>query len=353
MNILIIGNGFDLAHGLPTTYNDFLKFIKFAQKNADFINDYEAYIELKKEYNKMLRYEKNRYENLKSLMEKAKQNNIWISYFTQLMENEKEKMGKNWIDIEKELQYLIKAKPVTNTVRDTIYKTKKNIMLNILDTQISGKKKVKITFLEKELSKFINILENYILLIVNNIDVEKVFNRKVKLKIDKVLSFNYSNTYERIYENDNVDYIHGKAGKNNIVLGIDEYLEGDEKNKNLEYIFFKKYYQRIYKKTSYEYTKWIDEIKRIIEIENSKAIPVSHQRHNLYIIGHSLDVTDIDVLKKFIMQEHITTHVYYYNEDDHRSKISNLIQVIEQDNVIKKVYGNNPSLVFKNLNEIK
>ena len=26
MNILIIGNGFDLAHGLPTTYKDFLKF---------------------------------------------------------------------------------------------------------------------------------------------------------------------------------------------------------------------------------------------------------------------------------------------------------------------------------------
>ena len=27
MNILIIGNGFDLAHNLPTTYKDFLKFI--------------------------------------------------------------------------------------------------------------------------------------------------------------------------------------------------------------------------------------------------------------------------------------------------------------------------------------
>ena len=26
MNILILGNGFDLAHGLPTTYKDFLDF---------------------------------------------------------------------------------------------------------------------------------------------------------------------------------------------------------------------------------------------------------------------------------------------------------------------------------------
>ena len=28
MNILIIGNGFDLAHGLPTKYTDFLVFCK-------------------------------------------------------------------------------------------------------------------------------------------------------------------------------------------------------------------------------------------------------------------------------------------------------------------------------------
>ena len=26
MNILVIGNGFDLAHGLPTTYKDFLDY---------------------------------------------------------------------------------------------------------------------------------------------------------------------------------------------------------------------------------------------------------------------------------------------------------------------------------------
>lgn len=28
MNILVIGNGFDLAHGLPTTYTNFLEFIE-------------------------------------------------------------------------------------------------------------------------------------------------------------------------------------------------------------------------------------------------------------------------------------------------------------------------------------
>lgn len=27
MNILVIGNGFDIAHGLPTSYPEFLRFI--------------------------------------------------------------------------------------------------------------------------------------------------------------------------------------------------------------------------------------------------------------------------------------------------------------------------------------
>lgn len=32
MNILVIGNGFDLAHRLPTTYKDFLEFASVFRK---------------------------------------------------------------------------------------------------------------------------------------------------------------------------------------------------------------------------------------------------------------------------------------------------------------------------------
>lgn len=35
MNILVIGNGFDLAHGLPTKYSDFLEFLKVIIKICD------------------------------------------------------------------------------------------------------------------------------------------------------------------------------------------------------------------------------------------------------------------------------------------------------------------------------
>lgn len=38
MNILVMGNGFDLAHGLPTTYKDFLRFTaEFDKYGRDFV----------------------------------------------------------------------------------------------------------------------------------------------------------------------------------------------------------------------------------------------------------------------------------------------------------------------------
>ena len=41
MNILLIGNGFDLAHGLPTKYTDFLEFVKLIKiiKEKNIFND--------------------------------------------------------------------------------------------------------------------------------------------------------------------------------------------------------------------------------------------------------------------------------------------------------------------------
>lgn len=41
MNILVIGNGFDLAHGLPTKYGNFLEFVKVIRqvKNRESLKD--------------------------------------------------------------------------------------------------------------------------------------------------------------------------------------------------------------------------------------------------------------------------------------------------------------------------
>ena len=39
MNILIIGNGFDLAHGLPTRYDNFLDFCEIVRRIYTYSGD--------------------------------------------------------------------------------------------------------------------------------------------------------------------------------------------------------------------------------------------------------------------------------------------------------------------------
>lgn len=61
--------------------------------------------------------------------------------------------------------------------------------------------------------------------------------------------------------------MHGKADlrndiqSTNMVLGIDEYLEGDARDKDLEFIEFKKFFQRIHKETGGLYEGWLEEIQ--------------------------------------------------------------------------------------------
>ena len=43
MNILILGNGFDLAHGLPTRYTDFLEYCRaYNSEDCDTLPEIEA-----------------------------------------------------------------------------------------------------------------------------------------------------------------------------------------------------------------------------------------------------------------------------------------------------------------------
>ena len=81
MNILVIGNGFDIAHGLPTQYPSFLKYIEAFKKVSSFSNgrqqinedimDYYLYFDHLKDYNSTL------FTELKELIK----DNKWIVYF--------------------------------------------------------------------------------------------------------------------------------------------------------------------------------------------------------------------------------------------------------------------------------
>lgn len=93
MNILIIGNGFDLAHGLPTTYKDFLKF-------TDKFEEYR------------LRNENGDDKNVGDLIQELSaliKNNVWIKYFKNLCESRTEQGKDGWIDFGSEISHIIQT----------------------------------------------------------------------------------------------------------------------------------------------------------------------------------------------------------------------------------------------------
>ena len=159
-----------------------------------------------------------------------------------------------------------------------------------------------------------------------------------------------------------------------MVLGIDEYLPMDRKNKEIEFIAFKKFYQRIYKETGCRYKEWVDEIKAEYEeyiqkrndavkrcmigpgdgmyalidsVAAKTVLKTGCNMHHLYIYGHSLDVTDGDILSDLILNDNVYTTIFYLNKDVMGQQIANLVKVIGQDELIKRTGGNTKTIEFR------
>ncbi|MGL5271021.1 MAG: AbiH family protein [Selenomonadaceae bacterium] len=381
MNILVIGNGFDLAHDLPTTYEDFLCFLEVLVYIIDLggasRRRYKGTLEmsdikdeqLKESLSVFFGDERRKHHIFENLfcnicendsedgfcakashcewLHKAPENDVlvknkWIDYLL-LIYKEKKFRGEHWIDVEFEIQKVMKFIDEMETVnvkdgtRHLIYEALdiKEVMDVSKNYQASLEEKRKyVGRLEIDLNRFNQCLEQY-MLFVNKIEIVSVLPDIKRLNVDKVLSFNYTNTYERYYGGNRqteYNYIHGRAGQNNIILGFNEYLKDDEKDKKLLCVRFKKFFQRIYKGTGCSYKSWI----------------VKGEENNVFILGHSLDVTDKDVMSEIIMNEDVQrTTIFYHNKESQAKQIMNLIRIIGQDNLIRKTYDENPQIVFK------
>lgn len=420
MNLLIIGNGFDLAHDLPTQYKDFLKFVNLT--NAILDDDLDTIKNIENSDgndNKEIKKTKDFKEFINSLIDKENFkyieelhklsiDNLWINYFTKYLSDNKLSLNKNWIDFETEISnfvkrleslsktkqiYLIKHydKAINNDVprfeapySDIVYL--ENLVPNITKEEYAYPNResyclVSIDFFEdlkekliEDLKNLIRSLEIYLSLYVNNLEtnlrIPEIF--KMRDKINYVLSFNYTNTFERLYARPDVckvfyDYIHGKANIENtvddcqLVLGIDEYLDEEERNKNIDFIQYKKYFQRIYKKTGLIHVSWLKSFNDCYNITRNEDL----KEINIHIVGHSLDITDKDILKNIIMFDKQENHdnkptipvnvtIYDHNKKSNASHIANLVRVITQEELIKGVYGEdgkNPKIVFKHQHE--
>lgn len=353
MDIIVLGNGFDLAHGLPTKYVDFLNFINIVkyQTEKGYLEDEETAknkinVHIVESIKKCLKPPKD--EILKKI-KKIIEGNFWIEYF----EHNKTHVKENWIDFESEISHLIQNidEKIKSALVDSI-DSKIEKVINGFDASFfwtyDTYAKLRDKLLE-DLNNFIQCFEIYLAEFVNKMSVEKKFDMKSVYSDSnniRIISFNYTDTFEKVILNSEVQlkeeeyhYIHGKAKinntskRNNMVFGIGEYLKDEEKNTDVDFIAFKKYYQRIFKQTGNKYKKWL----------HSESI-------NVHIIGHSLDVTDKDILKELILGNNSKTTIYYYNNDDLGKKIVNLIKVIGQEELIKRTGEDN--IIFKNQEDI-
>lgn len=393
MNILIIGNGFDLAHGLETKYGDFLKCTAAFKRYKDVCKQES----IEKEWNDAEdkeyilhfanMYEKNRkyFDELETLILK----NVWISYFEDIFESRRVLGKDGWIDFESEISNIIQTMDeAKKTVLVEIHQGKEcgkmtQRQLDILNPLISPEKTSSCDNrlfeekffrywkdkLLKQLNDLIRCLEIYLSYFVEYIEYEKE-NELTDIQnlpiLDKVLSFNYTHTYQKKYDENmqiEYDYIHGEAildrqdEKKGIVLGIDEYLGDERKNIELDFIEFKKYYQRIYKQNGCLYREWIDEIKTNNLIQETTSIGIQNNEifrqkrnvnyHKLFIYGHSLDITDKDILREFILNDNVQTTIFYLDRKDFGQKIINLVKIIGQDELIKRTGGKTKTISFQ------
>lgn len=373
MHMIVIGNGFDLAHGLPTKYTHFLRYCR-DYKNDNPISESDL---LNEEFVKII------------------DDNIWIKYFLDVVELDDE---KTWIDFEKEIAYVIDD---VESRKEKSTFLKYVIDVNVLDTNVL------VRYIYLQLKDFVRAFEIYCLKI-NEISVKPIItterknqmenytqqvdiytqqarrasgytNRKDEVtkyemlreearqkyvslatkipvidylslsKFDCVLSFNYTKTYERLYGNEKTKYcyIHGKAQENpsktNLILGVNDELEDGAESKNFTWINFKKYYQRIIFKTGSEYKDWLT----IKTQYNSCA-------NYVHIIGHSLDKTDYEILYEIFTSPDFKIIVYYYNETDFEEKVQRVIQLLAyknkngRDELIRRVHGSQWSIKFVN-----
>ena len=106
MNILIIGNGFDLAHGLPTKYEHFLKYVDAFKRFKDICKqgsvkaDWETANEEDKRF---ILHFANLYEQKLKIFEEIEtliSNNVWIDYFWEIYKSRGVAGKDGWIDFD-------------------------------------------------------------------------------------------------------------------------------------------------------------------------------------------------------------------------------------------------------------
>ena len=111
----------------------------------------------------------------------------------------------------------------------------------------------------------------------------------------------------------------------------------DDLDRNDEEMVFKKYYRRIIKHT--------DSVK-VKQLRDHHGVFMD--KRNVFVFGHSLDLSDEDVLRPLL--ENNPTTVFYLDENDYAQKIKNLFLLLNKQQVLSKIISG--SIRFERIEQI-
>ena len=351
--ILILGNGFDLAMGRKTSYNDFLEFAEklFTEKDiqlGDFL--YSNQIDIEK------------YKN-----------NLYIQFINE----NKFKLGDNWSNLEIMISQLAEAINFFKLNSERLYLESGDLypkyvgqfhkMMNG-EGNYASKIFIGTIFLkfynrfgwdklERELaiSELNNLFINHLDLLTELLEIYLSYRDYVDFEINKiapvetaldainnisessVISFNYTHTPNKLYNIslEKTHFIHGeidlnrsKSEINTMVFGIED--KGNEVNSDL--IPYQKYYQRVVKETGNLYEKFFIYTKL-----SDWGAAVSK---NIIVFGHSVDPLDKEIFQKCFALTSNNLYNYrfiftYYNESTKRSIVKNLAIILGKDKLVE------------------
>lgn len=348
MNTLIIGNGFDLAHKLPTSYSDFLNRISSNHsKFKQFIID-NSNLEL---YNKVKK------STIFNFMQSQQKNNNWIDFenelkiivdsFCKLPEQLEETIHRQNNSITSSFTLKVETKYLSPFMYNFLLKYNKNTNSGTRFTSIelSCLKEV----LYSQILDFINLFKEYIKWI-NKIPIINSIDLFFKMDVDYFLSFNYTTTFLKLYNTkdkippENICFVHGKIDEktdNGIVMGIGS--DFYDESKHDDFVEFFKFFQRYKYSTDTNYLDWIEDYKISKFKEGSK--------HTIYIYGHSLDPTDRDILLPFFDLGNINIIIYYLDERSKSNLEKNLLKLLGKKRFQKYLIGNPSKVKFEKVPE--
>ena len=408
MNILVVGNGFDLAHDLPTRYSDFLDFMTlYITKNYpgwqklgtdpfhDGNNYFQCYNSIiadalrKISKNSKVRILFNNYEEIfKELMLKEKSLekfylNSFFRYCLGVYSYKKNFDSEfNWVDIEEEISHFLisfqsksftKASLKSTSIQlpfiygdsytiipffiPTVYQAlkSKNIPMELLRKEI-------FTCLFEELEAFSLILKIYLKVVSEyskehlekkfQINAENAFEATEGICINRIVSFNYTDTVKIYTPNAPVHFVNGNLNNSKIILGIENPVPEPEKNNsNVDDIaFFFKNVQRVLYNMFYDYRNWIPYTNPFVVENEDKSKSNVYTGTNIYIIGHSLAVSDKYILTD-LMTDVNTVTIYYHDKKDMEDKIRNLYKILGDLKFSQHVNNNTARPFIKLVNQ--